>query len=78
MRVRATRVPDGEREAAWARIEAQWPGYRSYERESGRIVRLFVLQPVAEPRGAGSAAHGATGRPATGSEPPSTPVGGRV
>jgi deazaflavin-dependent oxidoreductase (nitroreductase family) len=32
-----------EREEAWTRIEAQWPGYRAYERESGRVVRLFVL-----------------------------------
>ncbi|MFC9918968.1 nitroreductase family deazaflavin-dependent oxidoreductase [Agromyces binzhouensis] len=47
-RVRATRVPAAERDAAWARIEAQWPGYRGYERDSGRVVRLFVLRPVAE------------------------------
>lgn len=37
-----------EREAAWTLIEAQWPGYRAYERDSGRTVRLFLLQPVAE------------------------------
>lgn len=42
--VRATPVTDGERDALWARIEAQWPGYRSYERDSGRVVRLFVLE----------------------------------
>lgn len=46
MSVRATIVPDDERDAVWARIEAQWPGYRNYERESGRTVRLFRLQPV--------------------------------
>ncbi|MET0736373.1 MAG: nitroreductase family deazaflavin-dependent oxidoreductase [Microbacterium sp.] len=46
MPVRASRIPDDERDAAWARIEAQWPGYRNYERESGRTVRLFRLQPV--------------------------------
>ena len=46
MAVVATPVPDRERDAAWARIEAQWPGYRGYERESGRTVRLFRLQPV--------------------------------
>jgi deazaflavin-dependent oxidoreductase (nitroreductase family) len=46
MPVRAELVPDGERDAAWARIEAQWPGYRRWERESGRTVRLFRLQPV--------------------------------
>jgi deazaflavin-dependent oxidoreductase (nitroreductase family) len=49
MHVRASRIPDAERDAAWARIEAQWPGYRGYERDSGRIVRLFRLQPVADP-----------------------------
>jgi deazaflavin-dependent oxidoreductase (nitroreductase family) len=47
MLVHATPVPDAERDAVWARIEAQWPGYRNYERESGRTVRLFRLQPVA-------------------------------
>ena len=46
LRVRATLIPPGERDAAWARIEAQWPGYRTYERDSGRSVRLFRLQPV--------------------------------
>ncbi len=48
MPVRAERVPDEERDAVWARIEAQWPGYRAYERDSGRTVRLFRLQPVRE------------------------------
>ena len=46
MPVRATLIAAEEREAAWARIETQWPGYRAYERESGRVVRLFRLQPV--------------------------------
>ncbi|MET0672932.1 MAG: nitroreductase family deazaflavin-dependent oxidoreductase [Microbacterium pygmaeum] len=46
MRVRASLIADGERDAAWARIEGQWPGYRSYERTSGRTVKLFRLQPV--------------------------------
>ena len=46
MAVVAERVPDDERDAVWARIEAQWPGYRGYERESGRVVRLFRLRPV--------------------------------
>lgn len=36
------------REAAWARIERQWPGYRGYERDSGRTVRLFRLRLMAE------------------------------
>lgn len=48
MPVRAFLVPDDERDAIWARIEAQWPGYRGYERDSGRTVRLFRLQPVRE------------------------------
>ena len=52
MRVRAALVGDDARDAAWARIEAQWPGYRSYERESGRVVRLFVLRPVRGQAGA--------------------------
>ncbi len=46
MAVRATLIPDDERDAAWNRIEQQWPGYRNYERSSGRTVRLFRLQPV--------------------------------
>ena len=46
MPVHATPIPDDERDAAWATIERQWPGYRNYERESGRTVRLFRLQPV--------------------------------
>lgn len=44
--VRATLIEDDERDAVWARIERQWPGYRGYERSSGRVVRLFRLQPV--------------------------------
>jgi deazaflavin-dependent oxidoreductase (nitroreductase family) len=47
--VRATLDDDTEeREAAWQRIERQWPGYRGYERDSGRRVRIFRLQPVKE------------------------------
>ena len=46
MAVRATLIPDAERDAAWAIMEAQWPDYRDYERDSGRTARLFVLQPV--------------------------------
>ena len=44
--VHASPIPRDERDAAWATIERQWPGYRNYERESGRTVRLFRLQPV--------------------------------
>jgi deazaflavin-dependent oxidoreductase (nitroreductase family) len=46
MPVRATLIGDADREKAWRRIERQWPGYRAYERESGRTVRLFLLRPV--------------------------------
>ena len=48
LHVRAGLIGPPDREEAWRRIEAQWPGYRAYERDSGRIVRLFVLRPVAE------------------------------
>lgn len=48
MPVRASLIGDDERDATWALIEAQWPGYRAYERDSGRVVRLFRLQPVGE------------------------------
>ncbi|MBR22912.1 MAG: nitroreductase family deazaflavin-dependent oxidoreductase [Microcella pacifica] len=41
--VRAALIEGDAREAAWRRIEHQWPGYRAYERESGRVVRLFRL-----------------------------------
>ena len=57
MSVRASLIPDEERDATWNLIEAQWPGYRNYERESGRTVRLFRLQPVRT-------------HPASGAEPP--------
>lgn len=50
--VHATEITDAERDAVWARLEAQWPGYRGYERESGRTVRLFRLQAVGPPVGA--------------------------
>ncbi|GGE90394.1 nitroreductase family deazaflavin-dependent oxidoreductase [Mycetocola zhadangensis] len=54
--VHATLIDDrDEREAAWRRIESQWPGYRGYERDSGRRVRIFRLQPLRE-LGAGEAA----------------------
>lgn len=46
LKVRATLIGDDERDATWAIIERQWPGYRGYERSSGRTVRLFRLQPV--------------------------------
>ncbi|MET0736372.1 MAG: nitroreductase family deazaflavin-dependent oxidoreductase [Microbacterium sp.] len=46
MAVRATLIPDEERDAVWAMMEAQWPDYRQYERDSGRSARIFLLQPV--------------------------------
>jgi deazaflavin-dependent oxidoreductase (nitroreductase family) len=48
LEVRASEIDGIDRERAWARIERQWPNYRSYERASGRTVRLFLLQPVRE------------------------------
>jgi deazaflavin-dependent oxidoreductase (nitroreductase family) len=44
--VRAEPIEDSEREETWQRIERQWPGYRGYERDSGRKVRLFRLRLV--------------------------------
>jgi len=46
--VRATLVGDDEREAVWSFIEDQWPGYRGYERASGRTLRIFRLTPEPE------------------------------
>jgi deazaflavin-dependent oxidoreductase (nitroreductase family) len=46
VRVRAELVGDDEREAVWAYIERQWPGYRGYERSSGRTLRIFRLVPL--------------------------------
>ncbi len=45
--VRATMILDEEREAVWAFIEEQWPGYRGYERSSGRVLRIFRLMSTA-------------------------------
>jgi deazaflavin-dependent oxidoreductase (nitroreductase family) len=39
-------IEDDEREAVWAYIEDQWPGYRGYERASGRVLRIFRLTPT--------------------------------
>ncbi|GGH48696.1 nitroreductase family deazaflavin-dependent oxidoreductase [Microbacterium album] len=46
----ATRIDTdpAEREAAWELIQRQWPGYRAYERDSGRQVRLFRLRLTRE------------------------------
>lgn len=50
IRVRAEPIGDDEREAVWRALEANWPGYRDYERASGRVLRIFRLTPVT-PRG---------------------------
>jgi deazaflavin-dependent oxidoreductase (nitroreductase family) len=44
--VRATPIADDEREAVWRTLELNWPGYRGYERTSGRILRIFRLTPT--------------------------------
>lgn len=44
--VRATLITDAERDAVWEYIEKQWPGYRGYEVASGRVLRIFRLEPV--------------------------------
>lgn len=43
--VRAQLIRDDEREDVWAYIQRQWPGYRGYERASGRTLRIFRLTP---------------------------------
>jgi len=43
--VQARLVPEEEREATWATLERNWPGYRGYERASGRELRIFRLTP---------------------------------
>lgn len=45
--VRATPIADHEREEVWLTLEQNWPGYRGYERSSGRILRIFRLVPTA-------------------------------
>jgi len=45
--VHAEQVGDHEREAVWRTLEENWPGYRGYERTSGRTLRIFRLVPTA-------------------------------
>jgi deazaflavin-dependent oxidoreductase (nitroreductase family) len=45
--VEAELLVGAEREAAWPILEAQWPGYRDYERQAGREIRIFRLVPRA-------------------------------
>ncbi len=42
--VRATLIGDDEREQVWRALERNWPGYRGYERTSGRTLRIFRLE----------------------------------
>ena len=48
--VRAALIPDEQREAIWKQLEENWPGYRGYERTSGRVLRIFRLTPVVSAR----------------------------
>lgn len=41
--VHATLVLESEREQVWAIIQDQWPGYRKYEQQAGRTLRIFRL-----------------------------------
>jgi len=43
-RVVAEPVTGEAREALWPALEAQWPDYRAYERDSGRELRIFRLR----------------------------------
>jgi len=43
--VTARLVPPEEREEVWRLLEENWPGYRGYERSSGRELRIFRLIP---------------------------------
>lgn len=43
--VTAELLSAAETEAVWPRLERQWPGYREYERVSGRDIRVFRLTP---------------------------------
>lgn len=47
LEVHATLVGDDERDDVWVTLEQNWPGYRGYERTSGRVLRIFRLHPVA-------------------------------
>jgi hypothetical protein len=47
LEVHATRVADDKLDETWDYLERMWPGYRGYERQSGRTLRIFRLAPVA-------------------------------
>jgi deazaflavin-dependent oxidoreductase (nitroreductase family) len=42
----AEQIADHEREDVWVTLEDNWPGYRGYERSSGRVLRIFRLTPT--------------------------------
>lgn len=44
--VRAARIPDDDLDAVWTTIQSQWPGYRQYEEQAGRTLRIFRLTPI--------------------------------
>jgi deazaflavin-dependent oxidoreductase (nitroreductase family) len=46
LRVTAQLLGDQAREEVWPVLEAQWPGYRDYERQAGRPLRIFRLVPT--------------------------------
>lgn len=53
--VRARLAEPDERERLWQRFTAMWPAYDAYVARSGRIPRVFVLEPRAgEPDVTGS------------------------
>lgn len=75
MPVRAELIGPTERERAWRLIERQWPGYRAYERQSGRTVRLFRLRLRPGPARPLDAASGAKHTPRRGGCKPVHPSG---
>lgn len=46
--VRASVIDGDARDRVWRHLELQWPEYRAYERDSGRVVRIFRLHLVRE------------------------------
>jgi deazaflavin-dependent oxidoreductase (nitroreductase family) len=43
--VHARPATDEERSTLWPRFVAMYPGYETYRRRSGRLPRMFVLEP---------------------------------
>lgn len=44
--VRASVIDGDAHDRVWRHLESQWPEYRAYERDSGRVVRIFRLHLV--------------------------------